>query len=89
MVFRKNGTGKRSEKVRSHFHKSTKNLQDEAIDFDECCRSSTLIDDPSKDISFRVPSIDDLIRLKKIRKPNVKDEQDIEFLLKARKLRKP
>jgi hypothetical protein len=70
------------------FHKSAKNLEDEAIDFDECYRSSTLIEDPSKDISFRVPSIDDLIRLKKIRKPNVKDEQDIEYLLNAKKLRK-
>jgi hypothetical protein len=28
----------------------------------------------------------DLIRLKKIRKPNVKDEQDIEYLLKAKRL---
>jgi hypothetical protein len=27
--------------------------------------------------------------LKKLRKPNVKDEQDIEYLLKAKKLRKP
>jgi len=35
---------------------------------------------------FRIPSIDDLIRLKKIRKPNVKDEQDIEYLLKAKHL---
>jgi len=31
---------------------------------------------------------DDLIRLKKIRKPNVKDEQDIEYLLKAKHLLK-
>jgi len=30
--------------------------------------------------------IDDLIRLKRIRKPNVKDEQDIEYLLKAKSL---
>ena len=29
-------------------------------------------------------SIDDLIRLKKIRRPNVKDEQDIQYLLKAK-----
>jgi len=29
-----------------------------------------------------------LIRLKKIRKPNVKDEQDIEYLLKAKSLLK-
>lgn len=33
-------------------------------------------------------SIDDLIRLKKIRQPNVKDEQDIQYLLKAKQLLK-
>ena len=71
------------------FHKGARNLENEAIDFDECYRNSTLIQDPSKDISFRVPSIDDLIRLKKLRRPNVKDEQDIEYLLKAKSLRKP
>jgi hypothetical protein len=70
------------------FHKSTKDLDDEAIDFDECYKNSTLIEDVSKGISFRVPSIDDLIRLKKIRKPNVRDEQDIEYLLRAKKLLK-
>jgi hypothetical protein len=70
------------------FHKGIKNLEDEPIEFEECHRNSTLIEDPSKDILFRVPSIDDLIRLKKIREPNVRDEQDIEYLLKAKKLRK-
>jgi hypothetical protein len=30
--------------------------------------------------------IEDLIRLKRIRKPNVKDEQDIEYLLQAKRL---
>ena len=70
------------------FHKGLKNLENEAVEFEECYTKSTLIEDPSKDIFFRVPSIDDLIRLKKIRQPNVKDEQDIEYLLKAKKLRK-
>ena len=32
--------------------------------------------------------LDDLIRLKKIRKPNIKDEQDIEYLLKAKRFLK-
>jgi len=31
---------------------------------------------------------DDLIRLKKITKPNIKDEQDIEYLLKAKRVLK-
>jgi hypothetical protein len=42
--------------------------------------------EPKEDVSFRIPSIDDLIRLKKIRNPNVKDGQDIEYLLKAKRL---
>ena len=71
------------------FHKGIRNLDDEVIVFEECYTNSTVIDDPSKHISFRVPSIDDLIRLKKIRGPNVKDEQDIEYLLKAKKTHKP
>jgi len=33
-------------------------------------------------------SIDDLIRPKKIRQPNVKDEQDIQYLLRAKQLLK-
>ncbi len=37
-------------------------------------------------VSFRIPSIDDLIRLKKIRKANAKDQQDIEYLLEAKLL---
>jgi hypothetical protein len=71
------------------FHKGIRNLENEAIEFEESYENSTLIEDPSKDISFRVPSIEDLIRLKKIREPNVKDGQDIEYLLKAKKIRKP
>ena len=39
-----------------------------------------------KKVSLRGSSIDDLIRLKKIRKTNVKDHQDIEYLLEAKLL---
>ena len=70
------------------FYKSAKNFDNETVEFDKCYRNSILIEDPSQNIVFRVPSIDDLIRLKKIRKPNVKDEQDIEYLLKVKQLRK-
>lgn len=37
-----------------------------------------------KHLFFCIPSIDDLIKTKKIRKENVKDLQDIEYLLKAK-----
>jgi hypothetical protein len=68
------------------FQRSIRNLENETIDFEECYKNSIIKEDPTEDISFRIPSIDDLIRLKKIRKPNIKDEQDIEYLLKAKQL---
>lgn len=66
------------------FQRSVRNMEGETIEFEECYKNSTTKRDV--DLSFRIPSIDDLIRLKKIRKPNVKDEQDIEYLLKAKRL---
>ena len=68
------------------FQRGIKNIENERIEFEDCYKNSILKKDPKEDVSFRIPSIDDLIRLKKIRKPNVKDEQDIEYLLKAKHL---
>jgi len=68
------------------FQRSVRNVDHETIEFEDCYDHSILKKDPKEDFSFRIPSIDDLIRLKKIRKPNVKDEQDIEYLLKAKRL---
>jgi len=68
------------------FQKSIRNIEGETIEFEDCYKNSVLKKDPKEPASFRIPSIDDLIRLKKIRKPNVKDEQDIEYLLKAKRL---
>ena len=65
------------------FQKSVRNMEDETIEFEECYKNSITRQDGG--LSFRIPSIDDLIRLKKIRKPNVKDEQDIEYLLEAKR----
>jgi hypothetical protein len=70
------------------FHRSARNTENDLIEFEECYRNSVLIEDPSEAIFFRIPSIDDLIRMKKIRKPNVKDQQDIEYLLKAKQLQR-
>jgi hypothetical protein len=66
--------------------RSVKNIENETIEFDECYKNSVLKKETAENVSFRIPSIDDLIRLKKIRKPNIKDEQDIEYLLKAKHL---
>ena len=68
------------------FQRSVRNLEHETIDFEDCYRNSVVKDDPAEDLRFRIPSINDLIRLKKIRKPNAKDQQDIEYLLKAKRL---
>lgn len=68
------------------FQKGIKNIDNEMIEFEECYTNSVLKKDQTENVSFRIPAIDDLIRLKKIRKPNVKDEQDIEYLLKAKRL---
>ncbi|MBM4340596.1 MAG: hypothetical protein FJ110_13765 [Deltaproteobacteria bacterium] len=66
------------------FQKSVKNIENETIEFEECYEHSVLKEDDEVNLLFRIPSIDDLIRLKKVRKPNAKDEQDIEYLLKAK-----
>jgi len=68
------------------FQKSVRNVENETIEFEECYENSIIKEDAGESLFFRIPSIDDLIRLKKIRKPNVKDEQDIEYLLKAKRL---
>jgi hypothetical protein len=70
------------------FHKGTSTIENEQIFFDECYRNSVKVEDPKGKIYFRVPSVDDLIRLKKIRSPNIRDEQDIEYLLKIKQLQK-
>ena len=68
------------------FHRSVRNIERETIEFEKCFERSTLFESAAEGVSFRVPSIDDLIRLKKIRPANAKDEQDIEYLLKAKQL---
>jgi len=68
------------------FQRSVKNMENETIEFEGCYKNSILKKDVRGKVSFRIPSIDDLIRLKKIRKANVKDQQDIEYLLEAKHL---
>lgn len=68
------------------FQRSVKNTENETIEFEGCYGNSVLKEDKRAKVSFRIPSIDDLIRLKKVRKPNVKDQQDIEYLLKAKQM---
>lgn len=68
------------------FQRSVKNIENETIEFEGCYGNSVLKEDLREKVSFRIPSIDDLIRLKKIRKANAKDQQDIEYLFGAKLL---
>ena len=71
-------------KIDLFFHRSVRNVEGDLIEFETCYENATIKEDPEQDIFFRIPSIDDLIKTKKIRKENVKDLQDIEYLLKAK-----
>jgi hypothetical protein len=46
-------------------------MENETIEFEGCYKNSILKKDVRGKVSFRIPSIDDLIRLKKIRKTQV------------------
>jgi hypothetical protein len=68
------------------FQRKVQNIEGETIEFEECYKNAVVKGDPPGKIRFHIPSIEDLIRLKKVRKPNAKDEQDIEYLLKSKTL---
>ena len=74
-------------KIDLFFHKAIRNLEGDMIEFKVCYDNATTKEDPEQDVFFRIPSIDDLIKTKKIRGKNVKDLQDIEYLLKAKAMK--
>ena len=74
------------KKIDLFFHKGVHNLDGDLIEFKSCYKNATIKEDPELGILFRIPAIDDLIKTKKIRKKNVKDLQDLEYLLKAKEL---
>jgi hypothetical protein len=71
-------------KIDLFFHKKIKNVEGDLIEFESCYQNATTKEDFEQGVFFCIPSIDDLIKTKKIRKENVKDLQDIEYLLKAK-----
>jgi len=75
-------------KIDLFFHKKIKNIEGDLIEFESCYRNATTKEDTEQGVFFCIPSIDDLIKTKKIRKENVKDLQDIEYLLKAKDMSK-
>jgi len=74
-------------KIDLFFHKAIRNLDGDLVEFKSCYENATVKEDRKQDIFFRIPCIDDLIKTKKIRKENVKDLQDIEYLLKAKDMK--
>ena len=73
-------------KIDLFFHRAVRNLDGDLIEFKSCYENATIKEDLEQDIFFRIPSLDDLIKTKKIRQENVKDLQDIEYLLKAKEM---
>ena len=74
-------------KIDLFFHQAVRNLDGDVIEFELCYENATIKEDREQDIFFRIPSIDDLIKTKKIRQENVKDLQGIEYLLKAKEMK--
>lgn len=70
------------EKIDLFFTRRMMNLENRLLDFEDFYAKSTLFIDDKKGFAVRVPSIEDLIALKKMRKPNAKDSLDIAFLEK-------
>ncbi|MCG2709777.1 MAG: hypothetical protein L6246_05625 [Thermodesulfovibrionales bacterium] len=62
------------------------NKEGETLDIDECIGNAVEIRQPDSDFYVRLPSIDDLIKLKKMGK-RPKDIEDIEYLETIKKLR--
>lgn len=74
------------KKIDLFFHRGIKNIEGQLVEFESCYERATIKEDADEAISFPVPSIDDLIKMKKVRERNVKDLQDIEYLLKAKEI---
>lgn len=76
-----------ADKIDIFFVKKITNKDKETIDIDDCLDNAQEIHEPNSDFFIRVPSVDDLIKLKKMGK-RPKDIEDIEYLETVKKLRK-
>ena len=54
-------------KIDLFFHKAIRNLDGDLIEFTSCYENAIIREDPEQSILFPIPSIDDLIKTKKIR----------------------
>jgi hypothetical protein len=76
-------------KVDTFFTKTMEKASlDISLKFDDVYASSVIKEDPKSDFYVRIPSIDDLIQLKKIGEIRPKDKEDIEYLETIKALKK-
>jgi len=73
------------EKLDLFFHRAVRTLDGADLDFDTAWRDAVEVsDDTLPGFRVRIPSLDHMILLKKLRPRNAKDEEDLKYLL-ARK----
>lgn len=73
------------EKLDLFFHRAVRTLDGADLDFESAWRDAVeVIDDTAPGFRVRIPSLDHMILLKKLRPRNAKDEEDLKYLL-ARK----
>ena len=77
-------------KIDVFFFRKITNTDGETLDIDECLINSNEIHEPGLDFFVRVPSIDDLLKLKKVQRETAQEEQkdaeDIAYLEARKKL---
>jgi hypothetical protein len=75
------------DKIDVFFFRNTVNKNGEKLNIDECLKNAIKIKEPDSDLYVMVPSIDNLIKLKKIG-DSPKDLEDIEYLEKIKKMKR-
>ncbi|MEK6582376.1 MAG: DUF6036 family nucleotidyltransferase [Nitrospirota bacterium] len=75
-----------SDKIDVFIARKITNKEGETLSIEECVSRAVEFKEPKSDFFVRVPSIDDLIKLKKMGK-RPKDIEDIEYLETIKKLR--
>lgn len=73
------------QKIDLFFYGAVRDIEGEELSFEEAWAASIEFEDPeSSSFRMRVPCLDHLIILKKLRARNLKDEEDIKYLLAIR-----